>query len=217
MTDIRQFIDKWSRKLAAARPRSAKEEYLVTSRRAFLGLLAAGAAYAAMETSPVLAILDSVQDTPETEKLYLSEGKLQIQDSDGYWVTIGWVADLSIDQGLPKISSTLGVDGNFAPARFQYGARRNPKLQLALVADGNLKTSCDVLKRWLDEAFNPRSNGLPVANVGRRNLRFSCFGLSVELGGCILSWYDVALNSEGFETLRIDTFLNTQEIKPLEV
>lgn len=173
MSKFGELLGRWNRKLDESTTYTETEHRLVTSRRAFLGLLGGAAAYAA-STSPVVAALEVFEPLPAIVPVGPREGFLEVMIGDHTWVSLGQVHRLELIMPEPIVH--FGI-GGFHTRQ----SHRSPEIIFEIVHDqkDGILDSWATIQSWMDSAFHYR----PGSDY-KRPMRLSSLGVDTNFEGC---------------------------------
>jgi len=174
---IIEWITRQRDSLAEAQPSTDTEFRLVTSRRAFLGLMAASAAIAAT-SNPVIAALEHIAEAPLMPYTQ-QEGYLEVLIGDS-WSTLGSISSFAFSH--PTIYDVIDLAayrGYKIPKRVSL-----PNFQFSIYPEeGGLAIIQQVV-------YGPL--GRDLADY-KKEFRFSNYGLIANLRGSFIQHYEAAL------------------------
>lgn len=187
MSSIHDILGKWFSKNEAAVPRNKDEERLVTSRRAFLGLLGGTIAYAAT-SNPVARTLEILaEQAPTLQPFDKAEGVLQMLVPDKGWVSLGSLQTIQIPPPPEPKMLDFGTFGSPHLMRIPRMQPRSATFELRSVDDfGGIYNE---LVGWMDIVTSHRPS---VADY-KRSLRCQCLGVTWEAEGAFLSRLDMKM------------------------
>ena len=186
MIDPFKIINKWRQKNDTAVPRNLDEERLVTSRRAFLGLLG-GAAAVAVTHSPAFQTLEVLaNEAPALQPFDPIEGYLQMRTPDRGWVSLGSLQEIRLPPAPEFDVIDFGImDG---PHRIQRMVAPRPST-FSLRATDDFPAIHNELMTWMDSGMNAGFNRSPARDY-KRELRCKCLGITWEVEGAFLTRLD---------------------------
>lgn len=176
--DLSYWFYTWKNKVDRAEVHGLdrKDEVLVTSRRAFLGLMGAAAAYAALPNEVKALEASIAEDFPAITPLDLEEGVLQILE-DGIWTPVGRLNSFVFDNPSLDYSQFVGfIETSVYRRRLVL---RSPTLSLKLVDAHDTTGSYHVLQRWITGFKEARNGHL-------RDLRLKCCGMQMNISNATL-------------------------------
>lgn len=185
MIDPFKIINKWRQKIDAAQPRNLDEERLVTSRRAFLGLLG-GAVAVAVTHSPAFQTLEVLaNEAPALQPFDPIEGYLQMRTPDRGWVSLGSLQEIRLPPPPEFDTINFGLMGQ---PRVMHAITAPRPSTFSLRATDDFPAIHNELMTWFDSGFNGGA-----ARDYKRELRCKCLGITWEVEGAFLSRYNTEM------------------------